>query len=90
MKKALSIILALSWGTPSFANKLYEFRFQYPTQAREFTISITAPEQEFEVAFEKASLECYHHFKSKNQTIGEEETLDLADTCANPNVSSSK
>jgi hypothetical protein len=72
------------------ADVKFEFLFRHQALEKEFKYQLSVPEHDYEIAFEKASLECFHHFKNKKHTISNEETMDLIDTCANPVVNTIK
>jgi hypothetical protein len=90
MKQSLITLLLIGYLAPTQASTQFEFLFQHPNHQKEFKLRISAPEQDYPLVFEKASLECFHHFKKNNQPIDEEESLDLIDTCANPVVKTAK
>jgi hypothetical protein len=70
----------------------FAFTFQHPHNEKIFKVQIQGEEHEFESLFEQASLKCYNHFKEnlkslkKNNFDDHEDSLDLIDTCANPQI----
>jgi hypothetical protein len=91
MKISLVTLILIGNLAPAIASTQFEFLFHYPTFQKDFKFKVeVASENDYEKAFEKASLECFQYFKNGNRSIGEDETSDLIDSCANPVVKTIK
>jgi hypothetical protein len=76
----LSLTLqASAWVSTNSAEKVYSFKYRLKGEVYEISQSSGT----YEEAFERASKDCFRHFKN-GQRLSEDQGLDIIDVCANP------